>query len=134
MGQSQYIHGEREVFKSGRIITARFIGVFNHHGVYRVADEIRECVAQMHGEPFAILIDDLQLQGGTPEAYVAVEEYNQWLNTQQLVAKAMVLDSKAHKDILDKRTPSRAQQNIEYFTDEDSALVWLKSELERHQN
>ncbi|NVK44434.1 MAG: STAS/SEC14 domain-containing protein [Oceanospirillaceae bacterium] len=131
MMQSKHIHGDREVFLHEDIITARFIGLFNEHGARRITNEIRECVAQMQGKPFAILIDDLQLSGGTPEAYVVLEEYNQWLNTQKLVAKAMVLTSKAHKAIIDKLSPSRLEQNIQYFIDEDSALDWLRSELNR---
>lgn len=131
MIKTNNIHGEREVFLKDRIITARFIGMFNEHGVKRITDEIRQCIYQLSGKPFAILVDDLKLEGGTPEAYVVLEEYNQWLNTQNLVAKAMVLTSKAHKAIIDKLSPSRTQQNIQYFVSEDSALAWLK--LDRHQ-
>ncbi len=133
MTKANNIHGEREVFMQDRIITARFIGMFNEHGVKRITDEIRDCIYQLSGEPFAILVDDLKLEGGTPEAYVVLEEYNQWLNTQNLVAKAMVLTSKAHKAIIDKLSPSRLEQNIQYFVSEDSALDWLRSELDCYQ-
>lgn len=130
MKKSNHVHGDREVFISGQIITARFIGLFNEHGATRIINEIKSCVEQIQDRPFAILIDDLQLEGGTPEAYAILEEYNQWLNTKKLVAKAMVLNSSAHKAIINKLSPSRAQQNIEYFEDEASAIHWLKQQLD----
>ena len=132
MTKSKHVHGDREVYISGKIITARFIGLFNEHGARRITDEIKSCVEQMQGQPFAILIDDLKLEGGTPEAYAIVEEYNQWLNTQSLIAKAMVLNSSAHKAIINKLAPSRSQQNIEYFTDENEAISWLEQQLASH--
>ena len=134
MQEDKHIHGDREVSLSGQIITARFIGLFNEHGVRRITDEIKACVEQLQGSSFAILIDDLKLEGGTPEAYAVLEEYNQWLNTKKLAAKAMLIKSASHKAIINKLSPSRAKQTIEYFTEEESAIDWLKQQLAINQS
>ena len=104
--------------------------MFNELGVKKFTDAVRQFVGSLNGRAFGVLINDLKLEGGTPEAYAELEEYNQWLNTQHLVAKAMVIESSTHRDIINKLSPSRSQQNIEYFKSEQDALTWLKQELD----
>jgi len=124
------VHGDSEIFVDANIIGVRLSGMFNELGVKQFTDEVRAFVDALNGEPFAVLINDLLLEGGTPEAYAELELYNKWLNTQKLAAKAMVIDSTTNKDLINKLSPSRAKQNIEYFLTEDEAMAWLKSELE----
>lgn len=129
MSANDFIHGGSEVTTEGPIIIVRLKGLFNDLGVKRFTDAVRAFVATLNGAAFGILINDLELEGGTPEAYAELEQYNQWLNTQRLVAKAMVIDSSMKKDLINKLSPSRAKQNIEYFTSEEDALNWLKQSL-----
>jgi hypothetical protein len=129
MSENEYIHGGSEVITQNEIIIVRLSGVFNELGVKKFTDAVRQFVGSLDGNAFGILINDLKLEGGTPEAYAELEVYNQWLNTQRLVAKAMVIESSTHKDIINKLSTSRYQQNIEYFSSEQDALTRLKQEL-----
>lgn len=130
MSENEFIHGGSEVIVQNEIIIVRLSGMFNELGVKKFTDAVRQFVGSLNGRAFGVLINDLKLEGGTPEAYAELEEYNQWLNTQQLVAKAMVIESSTHRDIINKLSPSRSQQNIEYFKSEQDALIWLKQELD----
>ena len=65
--------------------------------------------------------------GGTPEAYKELEDYNKWLNSQNLLAKAMVINSMITLDIINMYSPSRGEQKSETFDNETDAIAWLKT-------
>jgi hypothetical protein len=46
-----------------------------------------------------------------------------------MVAKAIVITSQVIKSIDQQWVPSKAVQNIEYFDNEDDALVWLNKQI-----
>jgi hypothetical protein len=131
MNKNEYAHGDVEILIDDHIIIVRLSGMFNELGVKKFTDAIKEFVSNLNGDSFAVLINDLKLDGGTPEAYAELEDYNQWLNTQKLLAKAMVIDSATNKHIINALSPSLSAQNIEYFLTEDAAINWLKSELDK---
>ena len=81
----------------------------------------------MQGESFSILVNNLHFQGATPEAYQELENYNIWLNTQKLIAKAMVITSSITLDVINVRSPSRASQQTKSFDNEEDAMTWLKT-------
>lgn len=122
-------HGETKVALEGSLIRAKFIGSFNPAGVKAYASKIEGLLTQLNGQPFIMLIDNLQLVGGTPEAYKVLDEYNQWLNGQNLVAKAIVISSEFKAKIIDSLTPALKTQNMRYFTEKKEALDWLETEL-----
>lgn len=122
-------HGLIEVNVDQKIITAKYVGLFNRDGLVRELGKLRQAIDELLPEPFAILIDDLELEGGTPDAYEALEEFNQWLNTQPLAAKATVVTSSARLKIIDARVPSRKQQNHQAFQSIAEAEEWLQSQL-----
>ncbi len=124
------IHGQISVYLEGQIIHVNLKGQFNELGVREFTNKIKECVSEVGEYPFAILINDLEMEGGTPEAYQELELYNRWLNTQNLVAKAMVIESALQLKMIDRYSPSREKQNIQSFTNEAEALRWLQQELE----
>lgn len=126
-------HGKTIVSSEGRVIKAKFIGAFNSTGVLKYANKIKSIVNALDGAPFAILVDDLELEGGTPHAYEALEVYNQWLNKQPLIAKAMLTKSLIKIDIITSLAPSHKKQNVQVFEKEKEALVWLKSELAKYE-
>lgn len=125
-------HGQTQVTLTGQLIEAKFSGAFNPLGIKEYASKVAACLAQLDGQPFIMLIDNLKLEGGTPEAYQALDKYNTWLNEQNLVAKAMVITSEFKAKIIGSLTPSMKQQNLRHFVDREQALTWLELELSHY--
>jgi len=120
-------HGEVAIEVRGNIIIARTVGAFNEYGAQRYTNGVRTIVEGLQEQSFSILINNLEFQGATPEAYQELEEYNAWLNKQKLIGKAMVITSNITLDVIDKLSPSRASQQTRSFDNEKEALNWLKS-------
>lgn len=116
-----------------RIISAAFIGSFDEIGVKNYAKQIKRLVNTFQNQPFAMLINNLEIEGGTPEAYQALDHYNEWLNQQAIVAKAFIIDNNVTKQILLARTPALKQQNIAFFESPDEASIWLEKQLTDYQ-
>lgn len=122
-------HGEFSVVLTGSIIESKLAGSFNELGCSGYINAVKDKLNILAGKPFAMLIDDLELEGGTPEAYQLLNEYNQWMSKQPIVAKAFIISSQVQKDIILQRSPSLLQQNIEFFTDREHAMLWLHGEI-----
>ncbi|WP_448211927.1 hypothetical protein [Colwellia sp. MEBiC06753] len=123
------VHGDFSVSLINNIISSRLAGSFNEAGCLAYVAAVKEKVALLNAKPFVMLIDDLALEGGTPEAYVALEDYNRWLNTQPIIAKAFLITFSSQKEIILQRTPSLAQQNIAFFKTRTDAEHWLEQQL-----
>lgn len=122
-------HGQFDVACHDQIIFVKLSGSFNCSAIKAYAQAVKGKVASFGGRPFAMLINDVQVEGGTPEAYDALNEYNAWLNEQAIVAKAFILSSLALKDIIITRTPELQRQNIAFFEHIEEATAWLKEQL-----
>lgn len=116
MHRQEKTHGQSKVYLKDDIIFSKLSGMFNDLGSEKFTDDVKRLVLLFGDRPFGILIDDLDLEGGTPEAYAILEEYNQLLNTKFLKAKAMVMSSNAHKDIINKLSPSRKNRISSIFS------------------
>jgi len=123
------VHGTVIASLDKQIIRVTLKGMFNELGAKEYTNTVKEYVLQLESKPFAILINNLEMKGGTPEAYQELESYNRWLNTQNLIAKAMVIESNLHQQIIDHYSPSRQSQNTRSFLTEEEALNWLQQEL-----
>lgn len=130
----QKTHGKSSVVEAGDIIIVILQGSFNSLGVTEYACKLKTVVDNRQGRPFAMLVNDLEIEGGTPEAYDELEIINKWMNTKPLIAKAFVLNSEITKQIILKRTPSLTSQNINFFIDENQATAWLNQMLADHNN
>ena len=120
-------HGEVIITTHNNIIIVKLIGGFNEFGAKKYTNGVKELVANFNGENFSILINNLEMEGGTPEAYDELEQYNKWLNTQKLTAKAMVISSIAAAHIIDHLSPSRKLQRCKSFDNEADAMHWLEN-------
>lgn len=121
-------HGEHNIKVQDNIIFLKLFGSFNDAGTENFTRAMKKTIATFNGSPFSILVDDLEVIGGTPEAYAELESYNQWLNGQNMIAKAMVIDSPVTLAIIEKYAPSREQQNIAIFNNQVDAVNWLKTQ------
>ncbi len=123
-------HGEVHIHREGNIIVSELNGAFNMEGAQKYIQGMKEAVKEFQGKSFLMLVNDLKLEGGTPEAFQELEQYNHWLTTQNLIAKAIVLESIVTIDLIDRLSPSQKQQTYKIFDNENDAFTWLRS-LER---
>lgn len=122
-------HGHIDITVKNKVITAVFIGSINYETLCGYSKRIKEFIKQFNNESFALLIDDMALEGATPEAYEELQLLNTWVNTQRLVAKAFVIESNINKEIILQRTPALSAQNIKFFKTHTEATQWLEQYL-----
>lgn len=120
-------HGEVHIHREGNIIVSELNGAFNMEGAQKYIQGMKEAVKEFEGESFLMLVNNLKLEGGTPEAFQELEQYNHWLTTQNLIAKAIVLESIVTIDLIDRLSPSQKQQTYKIFDNESDAFTWLRS-------
>lgn len=122
-------HGENTIVVKENIIHITLKGAFNEYGAKDVSIKTKEIIRSFKQKKFMVLANLLNLDGATPEAFGTSNEFNEWLNSQGMVAKAIVITSQTVKAVDQKWVPSKAAQNIEYFDNEDDALIWLKKQM-----
>lgn len=122
-------HGENTIIVKENIIHITLKGGFNKSGAKDVSRKTKEIICSFNQKRFLILVNLLNLDGATPEAFNTSNEFNEWLNSQNMVAKAIVITSQTIKAIDQKWVPSKIVQNIGYFDNEEDALKWLKIQL-----
>ena len=121
-------HGKSSISIDGDIITVTSIGSFNVEGIVQVIDELTLIIEDLNNKEFKLLFDYLQTEGGTPEVFEKINECNIWLNSQNMVAKAVLIHSPINMDLLESRTPARQSQNSKQFDEKANAIAWLKSQ------
>lgn len=122
-------HGESTIIAKDNIIHITLKGAFNEYGAIGVSKTTMEIIRNFNQKRFMLLVNLLSLDGATPEAFNISNEFNEWLNSQNMVAKAIVITSQAIKAIDQQWVPSKVVQNVEYFYSEDDALRWLKKTI-----
>jgi len=120
-------HGSYTVCLKGNIVVLQLFGEFNEYSVIAFTKKIQELVNQLNGEPFGILVDNLRLIGGTPEAYIESNKHNEWLASQALVAKATVYPSMYLTNVDALMVRSKSEINAKNFEDVNDAIAWLES-------
>lgn len=121
-------HGHIDAWAEGNLVFAVYIGQMNLEGITIGLNGLRKVIEELNGAPFTMLIDVLKVEGGTPEAYEELERFNQWLNTQAMVAKATIINSKLQLKLINALIQARKEQNNKTFEDQSEALDWLSSE------
>ena len=122
-------HGEVQICYENRIISATLVGSFNEEGAIEYTEGIKNIVKGLEGQKYAILVDNSNMEGGTPEAYQVLEKYNQWLNNTNLVAKAIIVKTLITTELINTLSPSIKLQTTKTFKNKKLALKWLQSLL-----
>jgi len=122
----EHEHGKYFISVDGDIITVKSVGAFNREGTAKVIVELKLAIESFSDKNFKLLFDYTETDGGTPEVFEQINECNIWLNSQNMVAKALIINSAMHLSILESRTPARKSQNAKNFDDKASAIAWLK--------
>tara|TARA_R110002060_G_scaffold61928_1_gene71355 strand:+ start:298 stop:678 length:381 start_codon:yes stop_codon:yes gene_type:complete len=122
------VRGKYSINVTNDIIMISLAGSFNQQEAKVLTNHIRTTISTFQGKPFSILVVDTGLTGNTPDAYSEINEYNKWLNTQNMTAKALVTIPSVVTKINDSAIPAKAQQNLSVFDNVPDALAWLKSQ------
>ncbi|MBL4910392.1 MAG: hypothetical protein JKX78_10335 [Alteromonadaceae bacterium] len=122
-------HGDSIVEFKDKIIFVALDGAFNKEGVADWIQKIKVIINNLNGERFGMLMDMREALGGTPESFELSNQYNAWLNKQNLVAKALIYGSSVFEDMDKTLVPSKKYQNTKVFDNAEQAKLWLVSEL-----
>ncbi len=119
-------HGKVEIRLVDNIITTAFIGAFNYEGILDYTNKIQSIVMSLK-EKFIMIVDNTRYEGCTPEGFDQLDIFNSWLSQTQLKAKAFIIKSVIHKQIIETRTPSLSLQKACFFSNYQDAHEWLES-------
>lgn len=121
--------GNNEVSTKDDIISITLWGSLNECDYKDISQKVKQAVAQCNEKSFCILVNDLQLIGSTLNAYQELEVLNQWLNTQHMIAKAIVIERDSLLGTIKTLVPAIKDQKIETFDVKEDAMLWLKYQL-----
>ena len=124
-------HGDNQVSNQDNIISITLRGSCNEYDFQDIGPTVKQAVVQCNGKKFCILVNDLEFIGATPEAYHEFQVLNQWLNTQQLIAKAIVIKSVSVLATIKAQVPAINDQNLKVFDVEEDAIIWLQNQLKK---
>lgn len=119
------VHGKSFITTDEDIITIKAVGAFNLEGINKVISELKLVIESFNGRGFKLLFDYAETEGGTPDVYEKINDCNIWLNSQNMIAKALIITSSTNLAILESRTPARKSQNSQHFKERESAIAWL---------
>lgn len=122
------LHGTYSIKKDADIVRYELIGTFNENVTQDFIDELKSLILGYSSRPFKLMNVQIQLEGATPAAFELVNQLNEWLNTQNMIAKAIVNNSEVLAKMHRFFIPAREAQNIQYFSREEDALAWLTSQ------
>lgn len=125
-------HGEHRVLIDNNIIRVVMSGAFNEFTIMDVSAQINKAIESLAPQPFCILNDVRNVEGGTPEGFEESNQFNLWLESQKMIAKAIVTHSIAFREINESRVREHSTQLVQYFTTTEEAEVWLKKMMVKH--
>lgn len=114
-------------------ITLSLIGSFNEVAINHCSLEIKKVVKSLNGAAFTLINNGETFDGATPEAYEASERFNEWLNTQNLIAKANITKSKVLAGLSEKLIDALHDQNVRFFDSVDEAEEWISEQEEKYK-
>ena len=118
-------HGSYKLEQRDNLLILTLFDDFNEQGVLAYVSEMKDAIKALNGQPFLVLVDNRLLQGATPGAYQASEQYNQWLCEQNIIAKATVYPNIMFQHLDSKMVPSKQNINYQTFSSLDEAKAWL---------
>ncbi|WP_019027700.1 hypothetical protein [Colwellia piezophila] len=121
-------HGECFITVDDDIIYIKSVGAFNLEGIIQAYQDIESIIISLGENRFKVLVDYTEIEGATPEAFDKLNECNEWLNSQNLIAKAVVIHSPVNLTLLESRVPARSLQNDKNFDNQSAAKEWLKQQ------
>ena len=125
----EQIHGTHIIKVNNRIIFSKISGACNEYNILEFAKKVEEIVNDFNGDSFCLLVDFTDIIGGTPEAFNEANKFNEWLNTQNMIAKAIVATSQSFLVVNDSRIIAQESQDYKNFYNLEDAQKWLESKI-----
>lgn len=125
-------HGEHCVSVDNNIIRVVMSGAFNEFTIIDACAQITKSIESLTPQPFCILNDVRNVEGGTPEGFEESNQFNLWLESQKMIAKAIVTNSIAFREINEARVRESSNQLVQYFATTEDAEAWLEKMMVRH--
>jgi len=119
-------HGHCFISVDDDIIDIKCVGAFNSEGITNATQDVESIIQSFGQKRFKLLLDYTEIEGATPGAFDKLNEFNDWLNSQNLLVKAVVIDSDAFISMLEIRASSRNLHNDKNFDNKCTAIEWLK--------
>jgi len=105
------------------------LGDFNKQGIKDVLNKVTNEIENLDGKQFAILINYINFFGATHEVFKIIAEYNYWLVTKNIVAKARVIINKTISAAIDSQINLIGKPKHRDFESESNAIFWLEMNL-----
>ena len=118
-------HGKYHIELRGNTIYKSLKGSFNEDAILEIISKEKDIIKNLNSEKFSILIDVLEMEGATPEAFSVIDNYNKWLNTQNLLAQVFVNKSSFLIEINEERVKSQDKTKTKIFDNLEDAQKWL---------
>ncbi len=119
-------HGNFFVRIEKNIIITRIEGLFNEFAVKSYNKMEKEAISTFNGEKFCMLVEAMDFEGATPEAYKINNDFNEKYINKDLTAKAVISNHMVHLQISLKQQPAFKKQNIKYFDNTEDGFKWLR--------
>jgi hypothetical protein len=122
-------HGRHTIKVIDDIVFIDIYEDFNEYDIKAITTDLKSVIEHFQQKVNFLLIDILNTEGGTPEAFEESRKFNIWLDEQNLYAKAIICTSPILIEINESRVRDTNKQNIQYFDNKKNALNWFKSLL-----
>lgn len=125
-------HGNCTISLDQSIVFITLVGSFNEDGIAPCIEKAKELIGTLEGKPFCTLLDLREYGGSTPEAFEIQNDYNAWLNSQNLIAKAVVMETELIVKIARSQEDSLKEQEgiTKDFDNLVDAHVWLCTKMQ----
>lgn len=121
-----FSHGNYELSVKDNIVNIVLTGSFNLEGSTKFCDELIEVIKSLNGNPYYIVQNVLNFEGGTPEAYKSADQANKWINENNPpIQRIFIIKDKTKLDIAMHEESELEKQNLLFFDTEEKAAEWL---------
>jgi len=119
-------HGTYTSKIDNNIIIFKLAGDFNEYGILSCLKAQKCCIETFGEKPCSLLVDCSAQTGATPEAYLVVNTFYNELDCENLRSIAIVHSNYVLARLEDREIPEMKKHNVKVFSDEKSAIAWLK--------
>lgn len=122
-------HGNYKVEVFDKTVSVIFKGMFNLLASENVCQIVEDHISSFNGEGFYMMINLIDYEGSTPEAHEAGNQHAMWLESQNCLGKAVIIQTKIVLDIVRNQQEflNKSQINTRVFESESDAKAWLES-------
>lgn len=119
------VHGNYEIDFKKEYIYIKYSGMCNVELAKKFYEEFISRVKGRNFTNLKVLVDCLEFDGATPDSYTFSSKVNNWLNSNDLIAKAIITREAIIVKLVEYRDNELRKQNIEVFDNIKDGEEWL---------